>query len=78
MKRCMLLGRIWHRSYGVHEKPWLPQKVINCDSHFSNYHANDKVLSLLTEEDFKELGLAALGDRRLLSHLLKEFKKVIN
>lgn len=36
-----------------------------------------KVLSLLTEEDFKELGLTALGDRRLLSHLLQEFKKVI-
>ena len=45
---------------------------------FRSNKINGKVLSLLTEEDFKELGLAALGDRRLLSHLLKEFKKVIN
>ena len=36
-----------------------------------------KVLSLLTEEDFKELGLKALGDRRLLSHLLKQYNEVI-
>ena len=43
---------------------------------FRRNKINGKVLSLLTEEDFKELGLAALGDRRLLSHLLKEFKKV--
>ena len=47
-------------------------KVFRCNK------INGKVLSLLTEEDLKELGLAALGDRRLLSHLLKEFKKVIN
>ena len=45
---------------------------------FRSNKINGKVLSLLTEEDLKELGLAALGDRRLLSHLLKEFKKVIN
>ena len=45
---------------------------------FRSNKINGKVLSLLTEQDFKELGLAALGDRRLLSHLLKEFKKVIN
>ena len=45
-------------------------KVFRCNK------INDKVLSLLTEEDFKELGLTALGDRRLLSHLLKELKKV--
>ena len=45
---------------------------------FRSNKINGKVLSLLTEEDFKELGLAALGDRRLLSHLHKEFKKVIN
>ena len=45
-------------------------KVFRCNK------INGKVLSLLTEADFKELGLTALGDRRLLSHLLKELKKV--
>jgi len=44
---------------------------------FRSNKITGKVLSLLTEEDFKELGLNALGDRRLLSHLLQQFKKVI-
>ena len=43
---------------------------------FHSNKINGKVLSLLTEEDFKELGLTAFGDRRLLSQLLKELKKV--
>ena len=41
---------------------------------FHSNKINGKVLSLLTEEDFRELGLTALGDRRLLSQLLKERK----
>ena len=43
---------------------------------FRSNKINGKVLYLLTEEDFRELGLTALGDRRLLSQLLKELKKV--
>ena len=43
---------------------------------FHSNKINGKVLSLLTEEDFKELGLTALGDRRLLNQLMKELKKV--
>ena len=42
---------------------------------FRSNKINGKVF-LLTEEDFRELGLTALGDRRLLSQLLKELKKV--
>jgi len=44
---------------------------------FRSNKITGKVLSLLTEKDFKELGLNALSDRWLLSHLLQQFKKVI-
>lgn len=44
---------------------------------FRSNKITGKVLSLLSDEDFKELGLTALGDRRLLSHLLQQFAKVI-
>ena len=31
-----------------------------------------KVLKLLTDGDMKEMGLTAIGDRRLLNHLLQQ------
>ena len=31
-----------------------------------------KVLKLLTDNDLQEMGLTAIGDRRLLSHLLQQ------
>ena len=33
-----------------------------------------RVFKLLKEEDLKQLGLTALGDRRLLIHLLQQVK----
>ena len=35
-----------------------------------------KVLKLLTEGDMKEMGLTAIGDRRLLNHLLQQVHKL--
>ena len=35
-----------------------------------------KVLKLLTDKDLQEMGLTAIGDRRLLSHLLQQVYSV--